>query len=96
MRCGEDQVGTTASHSRCALRKRFVCHERPHAAWPSKLNHIPWKQTRLLHPHLQIGQGMDLPLSRAQGQVQGVDGPRSFSRRCAISQHLDNHQVSTW
>src|SRR6266566_307503 len=48
-------VPQTASQYRCTLRKRFVCHQRPHATWRSKLNNILWNQTRLLDPCLQIG-----------------------------------------
>src|SRR2546427_10420409 len=48
-------VPQTASQYRCTLRKRFVCYQRPHAAWRSKLNNILWNQTRLLDPCLQIG-----------------------------------------
>ncbi len=55
MRCGEYKVDArvpcdhkgphhtvpqAASQYRCALRKRFVCYQRPHTAWRSKLNNI--------------------------------------------------------
>src|SRR5215471_17537818 len=76
------------------ILKRRMCNQGSHALRRAQLHHLAWKQTRLLHPRLQIGQGMDLSLARAQGKVQRVDGPRPFSCRCPIAEHLDDHQVS--
>jgi hypothetical protein len=79
---------------RTRFLKRRTCNQRSHAWRCAELYHLPEKQTRLLHPRLQIGQGMDLSLPRAQGQVQRVDGSCPFSCRCPIAEHLDDHQVS--
>ena len=76
------------------ILKRCPCHQRSHAWRCAELYHLPWKQTCLLDPRLQLKQGMDLSLARAQSQVQRVDGPRPFPCRCPIAEHLDDHQVT--